>query len=264
MVDEVLPRAPLLPLVRARCEAKGADDQVAIKARRIRLDVCKQFVHEILMTLRYLDNGHWESVLSPPELTSRARGAAPETARPGKARPTLFRKGKLVSPFELPRLRGSSQGGLFQKSPKRLRFEQVPLSALAGLELVEHARDLARRLLPLALEAGDEGAVRVGRVEHPLDDELRRNGPVPVVLLQAEDDVVAARSPEAVELPAHAEGDRTAAILAVLGADAEAQMLSVADRREVDHFARRREQRHVRVPEPEGGHAGKLLEKLYV
>ena len=76
------------------------------------------------------------------------------------------------------------------------------------------------------------------------------DGAVPAVLLQPERDVVAARPAGTVELPAEAERDRAARVGAV-AADAEAQMLALADRRELAELAAGGEQRHLRVAEPE-------------
>ena len=81
--------------------------------------------------------------------------------------------------------------------------------------------------------------------------ELRRDRAVPVVLLQPERDVVAARlagsgraarpRPNAIALPG----------VAALVADAEAEVLALADGRELGELAVGREQGHVRVAEPE-------------
>src|ERR671936_594838 len=93
-------------------------------------------------------------------------------------------------------------------------------------------------------------AVALVGVEDPADDQLRRGRPVPTVLLEPERDVVRAVAPVAVEPRAEAERDRAAAVDAVL-ADPEAQVLPLAHGRELRELAPGREQRDVRVAEPE-------------
>ena len=101
----------------------------------------------------------------------------------------------------------------------------------------------------------------VGRVEEPPHDELRRDGAVPAVLLQPEDEVVARLAPEPVELRAEAERDRAAGVAAVL-AHAEAQVLALPDRRGLDGLAAGDEQGHVGVAEPERRQPVELLRQV--
>ena len=98
-------------------------------------------------------------------------------------------------------------------------------------------------------------------VEDAPDDELRRHGAVPVVLLEAEDDVVAALAAEAVELRAETEGDGASGVV-VAAEDAEAEVLAVADSRQLAELAGREEQRHARVPEAERRQAAQLGAEL--
>src|SRR5215831_20753476 len=69
----------------------------------------------------------------------------------------------------------------------------------------------------------------VVRIEHSAHDELRRDRPVPPVLLQPERYVVATDPAKAVELRPLPERDRTAGV-APVSVHAEAEMLAVADR----------------------------------
>src|SRR5919201_5940093 len=101
---------------------------------------------------------------------------------------------------------------------------------------------------------------RVG-VENTPDDELRRNRPVPLVLLEPEGDVERNLLPEAVELPPEPERDRTAGILGPV-LDPEAEVLAVTDCGDVAELAARDEQRHTRIAEPEGREAGQLGAEL--
>ena len=71
-----------------------------------------------------------------------------------------------------------------------------------------------------------------------------------MVLLEPERDVVAADAAEAVELRSLAERNRATRVEPV-AADAEAQVLAVADGREIGNLARRRKQRDLRIAEPE-------------
>src|SRR5579885_2659109 len=165
-----------------------------------------------------------------------------------------------------------------ERSPsvlRRLRLRRVAkmLALLAGgeqaaplardeLELLEHGAGLrappALAAPPLPGEPRAELGVALVRGEDPADDELRRDRPVPAVLLQAEGDVVAADAPEAVELRPEAERDRRAGVAASL-ADAEAQVPAVPDRAELAQLAVVDEQRHPRVAEPERGEPRQLL-----
>src|SRR6185312_58128 len=92
-----------------------------------------------------------------------------------------------------------------EQRPERLRLEELaPRAAGGDAELGEDLPRLGRpRLLPFTPEAGEPVAqlvVAVGAVEHPADDELRRHGAVPPVLLEAEDEVVPRVALQAVEL----------------------------------------------------------------
>src|SRR5580765_1236221 len=97
------------------------------------------------------------------------------------------------------------------------------------------------RGLPLLAQPARELVVAIVRVEHAANDELRRDGAVPTVLLEAEDDVVAADSAETVELRALPERDRAAGVATVLAAHAELEVLAVPDRREITQLARWRQ-----------------------
>src|SRR5581483_853332 len=70
VVDELLPRPALLALVRLRREGERACDQVAIEIGLVALDRLDQLIDQLLMTFRYLEYGHINSVL-------RAFGAKP-------------------------------------------------------------------------------------------------------------------------------------------------------------------------------------------
>ena len=59
VVDELLARAPLLALVRARGERERAGEEVAVDVRLVLLDRLDQLINEFLMTLRYLDVRPW-------------------------------------------------------------------------------------------------------------------------------------------------------------------------------------------------------------
>src|SRR5204862_3447853 len=73
---------------------------------------------------------------------------------------------------------------------------------------------------------------------------------VPAVLLRTERDVVAQLAPEAVELPAEAEGDRAARVAPVL-AHAEAKVLALAELRRLGDLDAGGEKGHPGVAEPE-------------
>ena len=106
-----------------------------------------------------------------------------------------------------------------------------------------------------------QALVPLGRVQHAAHDELRRDGAVPLVRLEPEDDVVAPHLAEPVELRAETEGDRAPGIASAV-ADAEAQVLAVADRGQVAELAGRQEQRDARVREPERRQAAELLAEV--
>src|SRR6266545_5010588 len=147
----------------------------------------------------------------------------------------------------------------------RIRRKLNELAKLCvELELVEdRLRDRVARLgAPLVPQPARELGVAVVRVEHTPDDQLRSDGPVPAVLLEAEHHVVAAGAPQPVEVGAHPERDRAAAVAAVLAADAEAQVLAVADRREVAQLAAGREQCDAGIAEPERRELRELLREF--
>src|SRR5256885_12676874 len=85
------------------------------------------------------------------------------------------------------------------------------------------------RLPPLVLEPFAQLCVAVVAVEDLAHVQLRRDGAVPLVRLELERDVVAANAPQPVELGAEPERDRAAGVASVV-ADAEAEVLPVADR----------------------------------
>src|SRR5204863_176896 len=99
-------------------------------------------------------------------------------------------------------------------------------------------------------EALAEFEVALGRVEDAADDELRRDRAVPTILLQAERDVVAAHTAEAVEVRAEAERDRRAE-LTVAVPDPEAEVLAVADRGRLHDLAAGHEQRRRGIAQSE-------------
>ena len=93
-------------------------------------------------------------------------------------------------------------------------------------------------------------------VEHAPHDELWSHGAVPAVLLQPEGDVEVRLALQALELAAEPERDRAARVASVL-ADAEAEVLALADRRGADRLAAGDEQRHVGVAEAERARAAR-------
>src|SRR3954452_16444779 len=144
---------------------------------------------------------------------------------------------------------------LREQREERLRLEQgAPVASLGERKLGEdrcRARvALLGRLAPLALEPVAPLEVAVVGVEDLAYVQLRRDGPVPLVRLEPEGDVVAPHPAEAVEPAPEAERDRAAGVAAVL-ADAEAQVLALADRGEIGQHTPAQEQRHVRVAEAE-------------
>src|SRR5439155_15533569 len=100
-----------------------------------------------------------------------------------------------------------------------------------------------------------------GRIEHAANDELRRDRAVPVVRLEAEDDVVPSGPPVPVELRTQPERDRAPRVPAAL-ADAEPEMLAVADGRQVAELARRQQERHARVAKAERREPVQLLTEV--
>ena len=124
--------------------------------------------------------------------------------------------------------------------------------SLLDLELVEDPlrMRLARFRGPLCPEPGVDLIEAVVGVEDTTHDELRRHGPVPVVLLQTKRDVVTSRASVTVELGALSEGDGAAGVAAV-AMDAETEVLPVADGRELAELAARREQRDIGIGQAE-------------
>ena len=108
--------------------------------------------------------------------------------------------------FASPRIssRFGDERRIVEKRAERLRLEQAPPSCLVEIELPEHgAGGLAPALgacSPLGYETGAKLLVALGRVEDPLDDELRSGRAVPGVLLEAKGEVVPAGATVAVEL----------------------------------------------------------------
>src|SRR5262249_42946475 len=99
------------------------------------------------------------------------------------------------------------------------------------------------------------------RVEYAPDDELRGDGAVPVVLLEAERDVVPSDTAQAVQLRSLPEGNRASGVEPV-ATNAKPQMLAVTDRCELRDLARRREQRHQRIAETERREPTQLAAQL--
>src|SRR6476661_4836730 len=140
----------------------------------------------------------------------------------------------------------------------------MPLrSALLDLELVEDRLCLAaaRRRMPVLAQPRVHLVETIVGVEEAADQELWRDGAVPVVLLQAERHVVAAFPPEAVELRALAECDR-ASCIATVALHAKAQMLAFTDGRQLTKLAAGCEQRDVGVREPERRKLSQLFAEL--
>ena len=135
--------------------------------------------------------------------------------------------------------------------------------SLLDLELVEDRLSLrvARLRLPLRTQPCIDLVEAVVGVEDTADDELRRHGPVPVVFLQTECDVVTSRASVAVELGPLAEGDRASRIPAV-SVHAEAEMLSVADRGQLTELAARSEQRDVGISQTERRESAQFFAEL--
>src|SRR5579864_8808531 len=134
-----------------------------------------------------------------------------------------------------------------------LRLEQMATAELEPELGEDRGRVRVARRLGLSV-LGDEPVAElvetlVGREDSP-HDELRGDGAVPPVLRETERDVPPPLLPVHVEQRAGAERDRTAGVAAV-AANAEAQVLSFSDRRELAELAARSEKRHVGVAEPE-------------
>src|SRR6185437_1550900 len=140
----------------------------------------------------------------------------------------------------------------------------MPLrSALLDLELVEDRLGLAvaRRCVPLLAQPRVYLVETIVGVEDPADQQLWRDGAVPVVLLQAERHVVAAFPPEAVELRALTECNRTSRV-ATVALHTKAQMLAFTDGRQLTELAAGCEQRNVGIGEPERGKLSQLFAEL--
>src|SRR5439155_25731180 len=129
-------------------------------------------------------------------------------------------------------LRRAGQLVLGQERQEALGLKQVALPATVEGKLLE---DRGRRCVtpvglfpPFGLQPLAQLRVAVVAVEDLANVQLRRDGAVPLVLLESEGDVIAADVAKPVELGAEAEGDRAARVAPVV-ADAEAQMLPLAD-----------------------------------
>src|SRR5712691_6401878 len=135
--------------------------------------------------------------------------------------------------------------------------------SLLDLELVEDRLSLrfTRLRLPLRTQPRVDLVEAVVGVEDTTNDKLWRHRPVPVVLLQAEGDVVMSRTSVAVELGSLAESDRAARIAAV-PVYAEAEMLAVADRGQLAELAARSEQRDVGIGQTERRKSAQLFTEL--
>src|SRR3954469_6097473 len=137
-------------------------------------------------------------------------------------------------------------------------------TALLDVELVEDRLRLriARAVrLPLHAQPLVDLVEAVVRIEDAAHDELRRDRAVPAVLLQPERDVVSTHAAITVELRPVSERDRAAGIAAV-ALYAETEVLAVAPRRQLAELAARRQQRHVRIAEPERSEPAQLLAEV--
>src|SRR5262249_19605905 len=110
--------------------------------------------------------------------------------------------------------------GLEQRA-KAWRFEQVASQGIRACALVEPQLVADQRGLGVAARRrlavlGDEPVAKLGEAgstpEDAADDELRRHRAVPVVLLEAERDVVKILRPQYVDACSLAERDCTAAV----------------------------------------------------
>src|SRR5205823_5657080 len=109
---------------------------------------------------------------------------------------------------------------------------------------------------PFRRKTPSQLVIAAGRLEDAPDDELRRDRPIPAVLLEPEGEVPRARAAEALELCAEAECDRAAGRAAVVE-HAEAEMPTLADGAELCQLATGDEERHAWIAEAE---RGELLE----
>ena len=90
VVDELLPRAPHLPVMRLGGELERTDDQVPVEPRLVGLELGQQLVDKILMSLEYRH---------PPILPGSAPDPSPERARGDRkpaasmeSGPSMFRR----------------------------------------------------------------------------------------------------------------------------------------------------------------------------
>src|SRR3954467_12266116 len=204
------------------------------------------------------------------QTTTGTKGGAPGAVA-GRARRLGMRTTALAAaarsarrPQFSSRLGGARELGLGQQRDEALGLEQMPPRASLGeTELGEDRGRLrvAALLAPLGLQPLALGEVALVGVEDEAHVQLRRDRAVPLVGLELEGEVVAADAAQAVQLPAEPEGDRAAGVAAVR-ADAELQVLALADGGQVAELAAREQQRHVRVAEPERRQARELLTEL--
>src|ERR1700716_980139 len=133
-------------------------------------------------------------------------------------------------------------------------------SSVHQFELVEDplSVSVARLRLPLRAQPCVDLVEAVVGLEDTTHEELGRDGAVPVVLLKAEGDVIASLAPIAFEPGPLSKRDRAAGVASVT-VDAEAKVLSVTDRGEIPELATRREQRDVRIGQPERRQGTQLL-----
>src|SRR5262249_33642119 len=137
-------------------------------------------------------------------------------------------------------------------------------TACLDVELVEDRLRLgiaAAVCKPLRTQPFVELVEAIVGIEDATHDELRRDRAVPMVLLQAEGDVVPSDTAGTVELGSLAERNRSARVTPVT-LQTETQMLSVTDRCQFAELAPRRKQRHVRVAEAERRKPPQLLAQL--
>ena len=291
MVDELLAGAPLLALrgpAAKRRRARAARGRPPGCTRRHRRSTRRRDPG----VFSVLDDGHGISVLRafrPSESTRQPRTRKPGGRKSRFERPAkcalLVRKSRRNRELGFLRLaerirarrwppraacslgRRRAQAacrerGLAASSArKRSDSSRLPPCALLELELGEDRAPVFARSAASALQratssgtrspacrrsAGRRAAARPCRSSgSPGAGRRRRSGP----------------APEPVELRAEPEGDRAARVGAV-AADAEAQVLPLAHGREVAELAARREQRHVRIAEPERRELRELLAEL--
>src|SRR5436190_5679001 len=139
----------------------------------------------------------------------------------------------------------------------------TPRPAVFQLELLEDLLRVPVTRLggPLRLQPRVELIEAIVGIEDAADHELRRDRSVPVVLLQAEGDVVPSFTPVAVELRPLAEGNRTPRVASV-PLHPEAQVLAVADRRQLTELTARCQQRDVGICKAERRQRAQLLAEL--